>query len=240
MPVKIVYRILRKISDWALWGLYSEVSVEGQRNVPLRGPLLLTPCHHNEIMDIATLSVTVPHRRPISYWAKATMFANPLSRQIMLSAGALPVDRAKKKDEVGASSISSGSLKLHRSTFENLASDQAIAIFPEGTSYTEPQIIQWKEGAARVALEYVRWCRETSADSNISEKIIIVPVGIVYTDKSKYRSRVAVEYGEPIVVDDYIVPFCSSDAEESRGAVRRLCTQIEERMRCLTINAPDW
>ncbi|KLO07559.1 acyltransferase [Schizopora paradoxa] len=240
MPVKIVYRILRKISDWTLAGFYSEVSVEGQSNVPLGGPLLLTPCHHNEIIDIATLSVTVPHRRSISYWAKASMFANPLSRQIMFSAGALPVDRAKKNREAGSSSITSDSLKLHRSTFESLASEQAVAIFPEGTSYTEPRIVQVKEGAARVALEYAQWCRETSQGKNSTERIIIVPVGIVYTDKSTYRSRVAVEYGEPIVIDNYIDGFCSLDAEESRGAVRQLCGRIEERMKHLTINAPDW
>lgn len=119
------------------------------------------------------------------------MFANPISRQIMLSAGALPVNRAKKKHEVSATSVPSGSMELHRSTFEGLASEQAIAIFPEGTSYTEPRIVQVKEGAARVALEYVRWCRETGPGNNASEKIIIVPVGIVYTDKSAYRSRVS-------------------------------------------------
>lgn len=103
--------------------------------------------------------------------------------------------RAKKKQESGgASSLDSDSLKLHRSTFEGLASEQAVAIFPEGTSYTEPRIVQVKEGAARVALEYVRWCRETGQDKNITEKIIIVPVGIVYTDKSKYRSRVSTSY----------------------------------------------
>lgn len=33
MELKIVYRILRKVSDWTLEGIYSEVYVEGQENV---------------------------------------------------------------------------------------------------------------------------------------------------------------------------------------------------------------
>jgi glycerol-3-phosphate O-acyltransferase/dihydroxyacetone phosphate acyltransferase len=69
--------------------------------------------------------------------------------------------------------------------------DRVVGVFPEGTSYTEPCIIQVKEGAAWVALEYSRWMRE-SADSD-PQPIKIIPVGIAYTDKTQYLSRVSVE-----------------------------------------------
>lgn len=76
---KLVYRTLRLISDWTLSGFFSEVCVVGTENVPKEGALILlsrlrfsiesvranaflimmlynsTPCHHNEIIDIATL-----------------------------------------------------------------------------------------------------------------------------------------------------------------------------------------
>jgi glycerol-3-phosphate O-acyltransferase / dihydroxyacetone phosphate acyltransferase len=73
----IVYIILRKISEWSLSTFYSDVHVDGSENVPKDGPLLVyvplsescclslpiyipvTPrCanHHNELIDIATLS----------------------------------------------------------------------------------------------------------------------------------------------------------------------------------------
>ena len=67
--------------------------------------------------------------------------------------------------------------------------DRVVGVFPEGTSYTEPRIIQVKEGAAWVALEYSRWMRE-SADSD-GQPIKIIPVGIAYTDKTQYLSRVS-------------------------------------------------
>ena len=38
---KLVYRSLRKISEWALDGFYSEVHVSGQENVPETGPVIL-------------------------------------------------------------------------------------------------------------------------------------------------------------------------------------------------------
>lgn len=40
MEVKLVYRGLRQISDWAL-RFYSEVHVDGTENVPPDGPLIM-------------------------------------------------------------------------------------------------------------------------------------------------------------------------------------------------------
>ena len=73
---------------------------------------------------------------------------------------------------------------------EALANGAAVALFPEGTSYTEPRIMQVKDGAAWAALEYTKWSKE---QANGAQPVRIVPTAIVYTDKSKYRSRVSPE-----------------------------------------------
>lgn len=77
--------------------------------------------------------------------------------------------------------------------------DRVVGVFPEGTSYTEPHIMQVKEGAAWVALEYSRWMRE-SGDKN-GQPIKIIPVGIAYTDKTQYLSRVSVERTDSSSID---------------------------------------
>lgn len=42
MELRLVYRILRKISDWALVGFYSEVYIDpGEGNVPKDAPLIM-------------------------------------------------------------------------------------------------------------------------------------------------------------------------------------------------------
>jgi glycerol-3-phosphate O-acyltransferase/dihydroxyacetone phosphate acyltransferase len=64
---------------------------------------------------------------------------------------------------------------------------QVIGVFPEGTSYTEPAIAQILSGAAWAALEFMR---SQHAGGKV-ESVAIIPVGIVYTDKSKFRSRVS-------------------------------------------------
>ena len=69
--------------------------------------------------------------------------------------------------------------------------DRVVGLFPEGTSYTEPRIVQVKEGAAWAALEYCRWMRE-NADGADGRPIKIIPVGMAHTDKTQYLSRVSV------------------------------------------------
>ncbi|GJE92419.1 glycerol-3-phosphate-1-acyltransferase-like domain-containing protein [Phanerochaete sordida] len=243
MDSKLVYRSLRQISQWTLDGFYSEVHVSGQENIPEEGPLIITPCHHNEILDIATLSVTIPHRRPVCFWAKSSMFANPIARAIMTSSGSIPVRRnpnrtagAGEKSEHGADSH----FALFRETFRALDKGEVVGVFPEGTSYTEPHIAQVKEGAAWAALEYARWQMQHAAEyaEGSPKKLVIVPVGVVYTDKTRFQSKVLVRYGEPIDVEAYARRHLASN--DPRAEVKELTAEIEKRLVDLTINAKDW
>lgn len=76
---------------------------------------------------------------------------------------------------------------LFGETFRALDAGDAVGVFPEGTSYTEPRIVQVKEGAAWAALEYVRW----KAGRGETGRLFVVPVGIVHTAKTRYQSRVS-------------------------------------------------
>ena len=81
MELKLVYRTLRKISDWTVTGYYSDCVVQGSENVPETGPLIMyvaaavypfytttlpyprAPTHHNELVDIGALVMSLyPHR----------------------------------------------------------------------------------------------------------------------------------------------------------------------------------
>lgn len=76
-----------------------------------------------------------------------------------------------------------------------LARNECIGVFPEGTSHTEPHIIALKDGTSWAALEYLRYLQGTEENKGAKDgkPAIIIPVGIAYVNKSKYRSRVAVK-----------------------------------------------
>jgi glycerol-3-phosphate O-acyltransferase/dihydroxyacetone phosphate acyltransferase len=71
-----------------------------------------------------------------------------------------------------------------------LASGDQVAIFPEGFSHSEGRLRPFKTGAARIALE--------AAEK--SDEVVVVPVGLVYLQKSVFRSDVVVRFGPAIEV----------------------------------------
>jgi len=97
------------------------------------------------VMDPLIIGLTVPHRRQCHFWAAKEFFKGPLGA-LLTAAGAVPVDRKNRDNNA----------LLYKGTLETLARGGVMALFPEGTSYTSPHILQLKDGAARVALEFAR------------------------------------------------------------------------------------
>lgn len=146
---------------------------------------LLTHCIVIVILQPGiNIAVTIPYRRHLSFWAKSSMFHDPLARAIMMSSGAIPV---KRNPNNGNGNGVSPQTSLFRESSMALERGDVIGVFPEGTSYTQPSIMQVLSGTAWAAVDYVKWTREQHAKS---KELTIVPVGIVYTDKARYLSRV--------------------------------------------------
>lgn len=223
---KVLHLVIRRLADWSLWSFFTEVRVIGGERVPLDGPIIVTATHHNMMIDPAILSSSFPHRRVLHYWSKASLFANPVLSWVLRSSGNIPVDRKSKDRQV-----------LFRGTIEALARGDAVALFPEGTSYTEPRIMQVKDGAAWAALEYTKWAAENGVKG---PGVQIIPAAIVYTNKSKYRSSVIMNFGEPVSMDEFKEQFFSGLEGAPRAAAKRLTRAIERELVEATINAPDW
>jgi glycerol-3-phosphate O-acyltransferase / dihydroxyacetone phosphate acyltransferase len=146
------------------------------------------------------------------------MFANPITGAILSSSGAISVrrnpnsgaapaplpivvpsssSRASHGDPSSSTTkadispeVSSRSA-LFGETSKALASNQVVAVFPEGTSYTQSSIVQLMPGAAWAAVEYARYVHDHDKRRETHTELKIVPVAIVYTDKSRYQSRVS-------------------------------------------------
>jgi 1-acyl-sn-glycerol-3-phosphate acyltransferase len=91
------------------------------------------------IVDPAVLSVTFKNERRLHYWAKDSMFKNPYAKAFLTDCGVVPVDRTTKNNS-----------QLYASTFEVLKLGEAVAVFPEGTSHTLPNLSKFKDGTSFV------------------------------------------------------------------------------------------
>ncbi len=193
--------------------------------LPATGPVLLVANHPNGLLDPMVVQNTVLQvaRRRVRMLAKAPLFTMPGVSLFVKALDCLPVYRSKD----GADT------KQNADTFravENaLVDGSCVLIFPEGISHDEPSVQPLKTGAARMAL---------SAASKGAD-VVVVPVGLSYADKLRFRSTAAVEVGAPLRV----APFCASagDGEEAeRQAVKQLTEAIARALREVTVNLEAW
>ncbi|KAI8642709.1 hypothetical protein BD408DRAFT_465919 [Parasitella parasitica] len=96
-----------------------------------------------------------------------------------------------------------------------------------------------KDGAAFVALEYANSLKvkpRYNKHGQLIKPAAIVPVGIVYTDKTKYRSEVLVRFGKPIQMAYYVADFEKTPKTTAKAVTKAL----EDALLSLTVNSPDW
>ncbi|KAI8065526.1 hypothetical protein BC940DRAFT_304322 [Gongronella butleri] len=228
MPFGLGHELVILISRAALWSFFSDIKLENADRAPKDIPLIVTATHHNMICDPAILSVTYPESRRLHYWAKNTLFKNPHAAAFFTNCGVLPVDRTTKDNAL-----------LYKHTLDALRLGEAIAVFPEGTSHTLPHMGVFKDGASFAALEYAKSIHEDprpNPDGSLPKPMAIQPVGIVYPQKSKYRSMAIVSYGEPIYMDEYLPVFL----QDAKKGAKMLTQAILDATEKLSVNAPNW
>jgi len=242
MPFGPTYDIINTLARWSLNSYFSAIVISNPHEVPPTGPLIVAANHWNMTLDPAMLSTRMPHGRRLHYWAKNTLFKNPIVNFILLDAGNIPVDRTTRNNQL-----------LFKGTFDVLKLGECVALFPEGTSYTEPKIIQMKDGIAWTALEYAKNLRLTGQELSGSagtangqrmapgevQDVKVIVCGLNYTDKTRYRAAVQVEYSSPITLDQALVDRFMTPGQE-KAAVKELIRDIELRLRSVTVNADDW
>ena len=210
---RVADRLVRLIARGATLGWFRAVEVTGLERIPRTGPVLLVANHHGGFVDPALLVAVVP--RPVRFLAMASLFRILPLRPLLALGGAIPVARAQDAQGEG----SGRNVGMFTACFAHLRRGAAIGIFPEGEASDEAHLLPIRTGAARIAL---------GAHSRGAMGLRIVPVGLIYEDKQRARSRAYVRVGEPIEMDSDLAtnPAVPPD-ETDREAVAALTSRIE-------------
>jgi 1-acyl-sn-glycerol-3-phosphate acyltransferase len=183
---------------------FRRIETVGLERIPAEKPVIFAVNHPNGLVDPLFVLCFAP--RPVSFLAKAPLFRYPLIGWFARTFEGIPVYR--KQDNVPGS---------NRETFSRarqvLAKGGAIAIFPEGTTHSDPRLRELKTGAARIAL------------GASMERIVIVPVGLYYTSKQTFRSSAVMQFGDPI------------DVRPPVGTVEALTQRIDDALDAVTLQA---
>jgi 1-acyl-sn-glycerol-3-phosphate acyltransferase len=198
--------------------IYYRLTIAGEP-VPPRGPVLLVANHPNSLID--PLLVCAAARRSVRFLAKAPLFSDPKTGWMVRSVGAIPVYR--RQDDPA---LMGRNADMFRAAYDALGQGAAVGIFPEGESHSEPSLVQLRTGAARIVLGTL-WV--------YGVRVPIVPVGLVFYDKTIFRSPALVAVGETIPWEDL-----GNRGAEDPEAVRALTERIGSALREVTLNLERW
>ncbi len=220
-------RFIAKLVSFLTRAVYRDVEVYWAAPATSDAPQLTVANHFGGFSDGLVLLYVFPDRRP-GIIARDVIWKIPVARSLMNWIGAIPVH--KPEDRGSATSND----QMFSSCYRALDDGRHLLIFPEGVTRNEPSIAPVKTGAARIAL---------GARASGASGMRILPVGIHYEDKAALRSRVFVNGGAPIDLDDLAgereaggEPITAND----RDAVRALTDEINVRLRQAAPDYANW
>src|SRR5262245_21028021 len=183
--------------------------------VPETGPVLFVSNHPGSLTDAFLIGTSL--RRPVHFVASVKLFRARWSAWLLSRCGVIPINR-KQDDPTKMATVA----QTFEQCFTVLERHGAVCLFPEGVTYEDARLKEIKSGAARLSLEI-----ENRHHAALG--LVIVPVGLTYSAKERFRSRALVQFGEPLKVAAFLDGY---DADP-RACVRRLSAAIEERIRAL-------
>ncbi len=171
------------------------VHFEGRENIP-DGETVIYASNHRSYADPPLVGCSAKGK--FAFMAKEELFKNRFFAWLIRNLGAFPVSRGK------------GDTGVLDTAVNRLKSGRSLIIFPEGTRSKDGKVHRGHSGAAVISAR--------------SQKKI-VPVGIVFGEKLKFRTKVTVKYGKPINPTEYIDNF---DEPNSRQLVKLKNCYMEE------------
>ncbi|MEM9293181.1 MAG: lysophospholipid acyltransferase family protein [Acidobacteriota bacterium] len=235
-------RWLRSLARHLAKIFFRRLEVVGEEKIPAAGPVLVVANHVNSLMDAVLLAAVAP-RMP-RLLGKSTLWELSILRPLLRWAQVIPVYR--RQDGVDTSR----NQETFSASYEALRDGGLIALFPEGKSHSEPALQPLKSGAARIALG----AEERFGPLNIQ----LIPVGLTFDAKHRFRSRALIQVGDPILLRETLdsmpaVPAEIADSgpgtsggseedsipEEFRAA-QHLTTLLDDGLRRVTVNFDSW
>lgn len=213
------YALLKSVAGfWHNKVFYRKVIVLGLDNINPDDHLIFAPNHQNALMD--ALAVLFTHKGQPVFLARADIFRKKAIASILYFLKILPVYRIRD----GFSSLK-GNDEIFNKTIDVLKNKNGLVILPEGDHSGFRRLRQLKKGICRVAFQ-------ADEASGFKLNIKIIPVGLEFTNYSRYRQVLTVVYGKPIEVSEYHDHY----KENPERALNELRSRLSSEMKKIMVH----
>jgi 1-acyl-sn-glycerol-3-phosphate acyltransferase len=211
------YALLKNFAGfWHNNVFYRKVIILGLENINPDNHIIFAPNHQNALMD--ALAVLFTHKGQPVFLARADIFKRKITASILYFLKILPVYRIRD----GFRSLK-GNDEIFNKTIDVLRNKNGLVILPEGDHLGFRRLRQLKKGICRVAFQ-----ADEAADFKL--RIKIIPVGLEFSNYSRYRQVLTVVYGEPIEVSEYHELYKESPEKALNKLRDRLSSELKKLM----------
>ena len=193
---------------------FKRIQVSGIKNIPKNKAVLFVANHQNALIDPLLIGALTP--RELNFLTRSDVFSTPLIRALLSSVNMLPIYRIKD----GLNSLSKNE-EVFQKCYSILNKKGTVLIFPEGNHNIKRRLRILSKGFTRIVFGALK--------QNPEQDIYILPIGINYTNATKYGSSLHLIYGEPIKVDQQGQSVQNSDLKkEVSESLKKLICHIED------------
>lgn len=211
------YALLKSVAGfWHNNVFYRRVIVSGRENINPDHHLIFAPNHQNALMD--ALAVLFTHKGQPIFLARADIFKRKSIAAILYFLKILPVYRIRD----GFSSLK-GNDEIFLKTIDVFKNKNGLVILPEGDHSGFRRLRQLKKGICRVAFQ-------SDEATGFNLKVKIIPVGLEFSNYSRYRQVLTVVYGKPIEVSEYYSLYKESPERALNELRARLSREMKDNM----------
>jgi 1-acyl-sn-glycerol-3-phosphate acyltransferase len=203
--------ILRLFVKLALHLYFKKIKVFGKENLPHGKSVLIVANHQNALIDpilIATHTQLKPH-----FLTRASAFKHPIAAKLLKFIRMIPIYRVRDGiDNMGK----------NKETFDRcvhiLHDYGSVLIFGEGNHSLDRNLRPLKKGFARIAFQALELDPEL--------ELLILPIGINYTNHKKSGSDVSLYIGSPFSANTFYPNDYAGIIEETKSRLQPLVSEI--------------
>jgi 1-acyl-sn-glycerol-3-phosphate acyltransferase len=213
------YALLKSVAGfWHNNVFYRKVIVMGRENIKPDDHVIFAPNHQNALMD--ALAVLFTHKGQPIFLARADIFKRKTIASILYFLKILPVYRIRD----GFSSVK-GNDEIFAKTIDVLKNKNGLVILPEGDHAGFRRLRQLKKGICRVAFQ-------SDEATGFTLNIKIIPVGLEFSNYSRFRQVLTVAYGKPIEVSEFFDLY----KVRPERALNELRSRLSDKMKGIMVH----
>mgnify|MGYP003743374995 CR=1 FL=1 len=195
---------------------YKNITWTNIQRLYAKYPIIIAANHQNSLMD--PLVILGIETRQITWLARADIFKNPLAGRILRFMRIMPAFRQRD----GKEQLANNELVFNKCV-DILAAKKVLAIFPEGTHWGYRRLRETKKAIPRIAFL-------TEEKFNFTLNTHILPIGINYSNYTRLRGNILINFGTPIPVKQYEDLYKKNPQEAQNKMRDDIETELQKQM----------